>query len=846
MGRVQRLLGADGLLGAAVRARRQRPPMSRTASPAMPDDHRGGPRRSQRARRAAVRAGGRIPDRAGPRYAVVLDLPLNELTILRLREETGISLARRLADEGHRRAADDRAAVGARPRRRRPPMPGRAPFSRRGSRSSSSPIGRPDAPAPPRVSIMLNVAEIYARLVAARGFGQLLVLVIFVVGVLFLIIQFVALLIGLALARSITGSVHELFVGTERVRQGDFSHRIAVHGEDQLGRAGRLVQHDDGAAHVAAGRDGGEEAARGGAAHRPATSRCRCCRRARRCECPGVSLTAHLSSRRARSAATTTTSCRSTTTALGLLIADVSGKGTSAALYMAELKGLMLSLSQIHRSPRDLLIAANRIISAHLDSRSFITMTYAVLDLDARTMTCARAGHTPLIHLPGGARRRARRAHPRARRHGARAEARQRRAVRAAARGGHDAARRRRPVRVLHRRHQRADERTPRTCSASRGSARSSSSTRPAVRRAARAHPARGARVRRRRAAARRHDVHPAEGRRRAVRGRRIGRRAGRRCWCDQRLARHLPHPLRHRGERRGAGCSRRTASRSCARSRHAVGLPASAWRACGEVRIAVPPDEADEAARLIESHRAEPDGARGDPHPRRVRAARAAPRLPLPRSRPARARADAQVARARGRERRRRRQRVARVPRRRGARASSSPTCCSASSRTSTRGRSRRSRRRSSRRRRWRCMAEQLGLGEHLLLGRGEEKTGGRRKQALLADACEALIAAIYPRRRPRAGARVSSSASCRTRSRACARRSSCATSSRRCRSGCRRTDRPLPDYVITRATGPDHDKLFHVEVRVARRDARRGERPDEEGSGAGSGRLALASSTR
>ena len=60
----------------------------------------------------------------------------------------------------------------------------------------------------------------------------------------------------------------------------------------------------------------------------------------------------------------------------------------------------MLSLSQIHESPRHLLIEVNRIIAANLDSRSFITMTYAVLDLDARTMTWARAGHTPLIHLP--------------------------------------------------------------------------------------------------------------------------------------------------------------------------------------------------------------------------------------------------------------------------------------------------------------------------------------------------------------------------------------------------------------------------------------------------------------
>src|SRR5439155_6718136 len=86
---------------------------------------------------------------------------------------------------------------------------------------------------------------------------------------------------------------------------------------------------------------------------------------------------------------------------VGVLIADVSGKGTSAALYMAELKGLVLSLSEIHTSPRALLISANRIIAKHLDARSFITMTYAVIDLEARTMTYARAGHTPLIYVPG-------------------------------------------------------------------------------------------------------------------------------------------------------------------------------------------------------------------------------------------------------------------------------------------------------------------------------------------------------------------------------------------------------------------------------------------------------------
>ena len=71
---------------------------------------------------------------------------------------------------------------------------------------------------------------------------------------------------------------------------------------------------------------------------------------------------------------------------------------------MAELKGLVLSLSQIYLSPRQLLVEVNRIISDNLDTRSFITMTYAVIDLKAGRMTYARAGHTPLIYAAAAAR----------------------------------------------------------------------------------------------------------------------------------------------------------------------------------------------------------------------------------------------------------------------------------------------------------------------------------------------------------------------------------------------------------------------------------------------------------
>ena len=56
-----------------------------------------------------------------------------------------------------------------------------------------------------------------------------------VYALLFLIIEMVALSMGLALARSITSSIHELFMGTERVRHGDFAHRIEIATNDQLG-----------------------------------------------------------------------------------------------------------------------------------------------------------------------------------------------------------------------------------------------------------------------------------------------------------------------------------------------------------------------------------------------------------------------------------------------------------------------------------------------------------------------------------------------------------------------------------------------------------------------------------
>ncbi len=217
------------------------------------------------------------------------------------------------------------------------------------------------------------------------------------IGLLFLVIEIAAFIMGLALARSITGSVHALFAGTERLRQGDLSHRIPIRGRDQLAELADSFN---------AMTSNIEELLQQAAEKRRLEEELRIAREIQMSllprgpvQLPGLAVTALCVPAR-EVGGDYYDFFRLGEQRMGFLIADVAGKGTSAALYMAELKGLVLSLSKIYQSPRQLLVEVNRIISANLDSRSFITMTYAVVDLERRQLTYARAGHTPLIHLP--------------------------------------------------------------------------------------------------------------------------------------------------------------------------------------------------------------------------------------------------------------------------------------------------------------------------------------------------------------------------------------------------------------------------------------------------------------
>jgi len=111
--------------------------------------------------------------------------------------------------------------------------------------------------------------------------------------------------------------------------------------------------------------------------------------------------------------------------------------------------------------------------------------------------------------------------------------------------------------------------------------------------------------------------------------------------------------------------------------------------------------------------------------------------------------------------------------------------------------------------------IALELGIDQMLLLGKGEEKTSGRTKKAILADAMEALIGALYldsgyktvfdfvsrciePEIKKSTGSDYHKDYKSILQEH------------------CQRQFRCYPEYCIVKRTGPEHDRTFHMEVRI------------------------------
>ena len=82
---------------------------------------------------------------------------------------------------------------------------------------------------------------------------------------------------------------------------------------------------------------------------------------------------------------------------LGVVVGDVSGKGTQAAFFMTLTKGFVHALAESSRSASAVLTQVNKLFYENVDRGVFISMVYGIFDTAGRTLTLARAGHNPVI-----------------------------------------------------------------------------------------------------------------------------------------------------------------------------------------------------------------------------------------------------------------------------------------------------------------------------------------------------------------------------------------------------------------------------------------------------------------
>jgi serine phosphatase RsbU (regulator of sigma subunit) len=89
-------------------------------------------------------------------------------------------------------------------------------------------------------------------------------------------------------------------------------------------------------------------------------------------------------------------------TRFGIIIGDVSGKGTQAAFYMTLAKGFVKALSKTISSPSEFLIKLNELFYENVERGTFISMIYGIFDIKEKTFSFSRAGHNPVIARQSG------------------------------------------------------------------------------------------------------------------------------------------------------------------------------------------------------------------------------------------------------------------------------------------------------------------------------------------------------------------------------------------------------------------------------------------------------------
>jgi sigma-B regulation protein RsbU (phosphoserine phosphatase) len=245
-------------------------------------------------------------------------------------------------------------------------------------------------------------------------YGQVIWVLFLVTVTLFLIVELISLVIGVSISRTITSAVHELYRGTRRVKEGDFSHRIPVRGNDQLAELGTsfntMTENLERLIVVAKEKERLEselEIAREVQSQLFPK------------DVPGqktLTLTGVCNPARVVSGDYYDFMCLADA-CRAFAIGDVAGKGISAALLMAAIQSTMrMQLTtdvdgagpECVRGAYSLSTAAmvsrlNKLLYANTSPEKYATFYFALYNDLTRTLTYTNAGHLPPILVHNGA-----------------------------------------------------------------------------------------------------------------------------------------------------------------------------------------------------------------------------------------------------------------------------------------------------------------------------------------------------------------------------------------------------------------------------------------------------------
>jgi sigma-B regulation protein RsbU (phosphoserine phosphatase) len=262
--------------------------------------------------------------------------------------------------------------------------------------------GSDPSPAPVLASFALRPSAINRRLLTSVGaVGPLLVNLLLLAGIIFFALEMGALVTGIVLTRTITRAVGDLYDATLRVRRGDFSHRIRVHQHDQLGALGEsfnemtasvseLIQEQQQRQRLenelSIAREVQQQLFPHTLPQLPGLQLAAICRPARSVSGDYYDFIPLGPSR------------------LGIALADISGKGISAALLMASLQASLRSNAMLdgHGGTAQLVERLNHQLFKNTSDDRYATFFYAVYDSEAKTLTYTNAGHLAPFFVNAG------------------------------------------------------------------------------------------------------------------------------------------------------------------------------------------------------------------------------------------------------------------------------------------------------------------------------------------------------------------------------------------------------------------------------------------------------------